>query len=342
MSLLLMDQVVANHELEYQPLNAMARELGYDREAITFLGLSRLKGIGFQTLNALDGRHGISRLIQERNVSEIVGRAQRPMGAGEKVPGWEEFSHKIWTLGQEMADKLAEHRIHFLFATDPRFPSPLARLPKDLRPKWLFVAGDLRLLERPSLAIVGTRRPTKIGEFLAQYAVSAAKEMDAPVVSGLAEGIDRIVHEWCLNISLPTISVLGTGILAPYPAKHSTLSKAIVDAGGIVMSEYLPTQGPSARQFVWRNRLQAALGRATIAVEWKKKSGTAHTVKFSRRLGRVVIGLALDGALRDAEAGEPDVQFIVPNEHSGLIDALRKSLVRGVPVQDGRQADLFG
>jgi DNA processing protein len=337
-----MDQVVANRELVYPPLKALLCELGYDREAITFLGLSRLKGIGFQTLIALDGRSGISRLIEGRNIADLAGRAQQPVVPGKTARGWDELSHKIWELGVELAEKLAEQRVHFLFATDPGFPTALGRLPDRLRPKWLFVSGDLNLLERPSLAIVGTRGPTKIGEFLAQYAVSAAREMDAPVVSGLAEGVDRIVHEWCLNISLPTISVLGTGILAPYPVKHSTLSRAIVEAGGVVISEYLPMQGPSAQQFVWRNRLQAALGRATIPVEWKKKSGTAHTVKFSQRLGRPVIGLAVDGALQDEEAGEPDVQFVVPSEHSGLIGALRKSLMMGLPVQDGRQSDLFG
>jgi DNA processing protein len=336
-----MDQVVAKDELEYQPLNVPC-ELGYDRQAITFLGLSRLKGIGFQTLITLGGRAGISRLIDERNVAEIAGRVQQPMGAAKTMPSWEKLSNEIWTLGQEMADKLAEQGVHFLFATDSRFPAALAHLPEDLRPKWLFIAGDLRLLQRPSVAIVGTRGPTRIGEFLARYAVSAAKEVHAPVVSGLAEGIDRIVHEWCLDISLPTISVLGTGILAPYPAKHSTLSKAIVDAGGVVMSEYLPMQGPSARQFVWRNRLQAALGRATIPVEWKKKSGTAHTVRFSQRLGRPVIGLAVHGAHRDREAGEPEVEFLVPGEHSSLIDALRKSIMSGALVQDARQPDLFG
>ena len=123
-------------------------------------------------------------------------------------------------------------------------------------------------------------------------------------MSGLAYGVDRLVHEWCLNISLPTISVLGTGILTPYPAKHAPLSDAIVEAGGVVLTEYLPTQGPSGQQFVWRNRLQAALGRATIPVEWKKKSGTAHTVRFSRKLARPVIGLALDGIRHDPDAGE--------------------------------------
>jgi predicted Rossmann fold nucleotide-binding protein DprA/Smf involved in DNA uptake len=221
-----MNRVVANHEFEYQPFNAMARELGYDREAITFLGLSRLKGIGFQTLFTLDGRAGISRLIDGRNVAEIAGRVEQPMSAGKATPSWDEFSHKIWTLGQEMADKLVEQRVHFLFTSDPRFPTRLAGLPEDLRPKWLFVAGDLSLLERPALAIVGTRGPTKIGEFLAQYAVSAAKEVDAPVVSGLAEGIDRIVHEWCLNISLPTVSVLGNGhpCALPREAQHTQQS----------------------------------------------------------------------------------------------------------------------
>jgi hypothetical protein len=140
------------------------------------------------------------------------------------------------------------------------------------RPDSKIVAGDLELLDRPSLAIVGTRDPTENGEFLARYAVSSRREAEAPVVSGLAYGIDRLVHEWCLNISLPTISVFGTGILAPYPAKHAPLSDAIVEAGGVVLTEYMPTQGPSGRQFVWRNRLQAAPSRATIPVEWKKKS----------------------------------------------------------------------
>jgi DNA processing protein len=214
-------------------------------------------------------------------------------------------------------------------------------MPAELRPPWIFVSGDLELLEQPSLAIVGTRNPTENGEFLARYAVSCAREVAAPVVSGLAYGIDRLVHEWCLNVSLPTISVLGTGILAPYPAKHAPLSDAIVAAGGVVLTEYLPSQGPSAPQFVWRNRLQAALARATIPVEWKKKSGTAHTVRFSRKMGRPVIGLSLDGVMRDSDAGEVDQQFTVPNDHSLLIDALRKSLMAGAPIHDGRQADLF-
>ena len=172
--------------------------------------------------------------------------------------------------------------------------------------------------------------------------VSCAKEVEAPVVSGLAYGIDRMVHEWCLRVANPTVSVLGNGILTPYPAKHAPLSDAIVAAGGTVLTEYLPTQGPSAGQFVWRNRLQAALGRAVVPVEWKRKSGTAHTVRFARRLGRPVIGARIDGVAPDPEGGEADQQFVVPNEHSSLIDAMKRTLMSGTPAQMDSQPDLFG
>jgi DNA processing protein len=336
-----MDQIVGTSERDYLPAKATARELGFDRETIAFLGISRLKGVGFQTLSALGGRAGIAELLNGRNVSEITKRiSKQPNRLG--ATDWEYFNLKILAIGTELAVSLRGKGVRFLFAGDPQFPTRLACLPDDMRPQWLFAAGDLSLLERPSIAIVGTRDPTEDGEFLAKYTVSCAREAEAPVVSGLAYGIDRLVHEWCLRVGLPTISVLGNGIFSPYPAKHAPLSDAIVAAGGVVMTEYLPTQGPSAGQFVWRNRLQAALGRATIPVEWKRKSGTAHTVRFSRKLGRPVIGVRIDGITPHPEAGEPDLQFVVPNEHSNLVDALKRALMAGAPTKDGNQPDLFG
>jgi DNA processing protein len=334
-----MDQVVASHEHDYLPVKGLADGHTYDRETIAFLGISRLRGVGFKTLSDLGGRAGIARLLERGDVSEITKRVSPAPSA---VADWDDFSRKILALGDELAESLTRKRVRFLFADDPQFPATLACLPDDMRPQWLFIAGNLSLLQAPAIAIVGTRAPTEDGEFLARYTVSCAREAEAPVVSGLAYGIDRLVHEWCLRIGLPTISVLGNGILAPYPAKHAPLSEAIVEAGGVVMSEYLPTQGPSANQFVWRNRLQAALGRATIPVEWKRKSGSAHTVRFSRKLGRPVIGVRIDGIAPDAEAGEPDQQFVVPREHSNLLDALKRALMAGTPTRDAIQPDLFG
>jgi DNA processing protein len=334
-----MDQVTAAHELGYSP--ARVEAFGYDREAVAFLGISRLKGVGFQTLFGIGGRSGIADLLETRNVVEVARRISVPANGPEKSWDWDELSQKIFGLGRQLAEHLAEKQVRFLFSTDARFPGALSGLPDELRPRWLFVSGNLELLERRCVAVVGTRDPSPDGEFLARYAVACAREVDAPVVSGLAHGIDRLVHEWCLRLSVPTISVLGTGILAPYPAKHVPLGNAILEAGGTLLTEYLPSQGPSAQQFVWRNRLQAALSRATIPVEWKRKSGTAHTVRFSRKLSRPVIGMRLDGVAPNPEAGEPDQLFAVPREHGNIIEALTKALPAGAPVADGRQQDLF-
>ena len=86
---------------------------------------------------------------------------------------------KSGRLARKSAQELTARRVRFLFAGDVQFPTALARMPEELRPQWLFVSGDLDLLDRPALAVVGTRDPTENGEFLARYAVSCAREVDA-------------------------------------------------------------------------------------------------------------------------------------------------------------------
>ena len=197
----------------------MAAALGYGREATALLGLSCLSGVGFQTLTKLGGRAGIATLLDTRDVPAVLDRLS---AAGARIlreealySDWDEFRQNLWRLGQALVRPLVERHVHLLFSDHPAFPSRLAKLPDALRPDWLFVAGNLELLEQPSLAIVGTRHPSAAGSFLTRYAVSVAQEFRAPVVSGLAHGIDSSAHEWCLEVGLPTISVLGTGILAP-------------------------------------------------------------------------------------------------------------------------------
>jgi DNA processing protein len=341
-----MSEAIAIAEAVEPPLRAAAATLGYDREAVALLGLSRLKGVGFQTLTRLGGRQGVSALLDSKSVSNVIEKlSEAGARLGSEISPaepWDKFRERLWCVGLEVVRPLVEQKIRFLFCDDAKFPRRVAEMPDAIRPDWLFVAGNLELLDRPSLAIVGTRDPSASGEFLSRYAVSCAQQLDAPVVSGLAQGIDRLVHEWCLHVSLPTISVLGTGIQVPYPARHAPLSDAIISAGGALVSEYMPDQPPSGQQFVWRNRLQAALGCATIPVEWRQKSGTAHTVRFSRKLARPVIGIDLGGVARQSDAGEADLRFQVPAHQTEMLDALRRALSAWPPLRDARQPDLFG
>ena len=317
---------------------------GYPSEAIAFLGISRLHGIGFQTMVRLGGRDPIRAILKagdvhvfERSIADAGGRLSA-------LPAdWNALRRLIWQQGMDTASKLADAGVQFSFYGDPNFPRALADLPQTYRPLWLFYRGDTGLLDRPCVTVVGTREPTDAGEFLARYAVSCAREFDTPVVSGLAHGIDRIVHEWCLRIGLPTISVLGTGILNTYPVRHTGLGDKIVETGGLLLSEYLPAQGPSAQNFVWRNRLQAALGRVVIPAEWARKSGTAHTVRFARKFKRQVLSLSPSGAPRAPDAGEGDTHFELPSDHSGFVDALASATnTNPDSVSAATQIDLFG
>jgi DNA processing protein len=319
---------------------------GYPTEAIAFLGISRLHGVGFQTMVRLGGRDSIHAILKAGDVCVFE---RSIAGAGGRLPDnalpadWTALLRLIWQRGIETASQLVDAGIRFSFHGEPEFPRALADLPQAYRPLWLFYRGDIGLLDRPCVTVVGTREPTDAGEFLARYAVSCAREFGTPVVSGLAHGIDRIVHEWCLRIDLPTISVQGTGMLNTYPVRHTGLGNRIVEAGGLLLSEYLPDQGPSAQNFVWRNRLQAALGRIVIPAEWARKSGTAHTVRFARKFKRPVFSVSPSSASRAFDAGEGDTHFELPHDHIRFIEAMGAAIN---PNPDSppalAQMDLFG
>jgi DNA processing protein len=315
---------------------------GYPTEAIALLGISRIHGVGFQTMVRLGGRDSIRAILKagdvhvfERSIAEAGGRLTA-------LPAdWIALHRLIWQLGIEAASHLVSAGVRFCFHGDPDFPRALANLPQTYRPLWLFFRGDIGLLDGPCVTVVGTREPTNVGEFLARYAVSCAAEFDTPVVSGLAHGIDRIVHEWCLRIGLPTISVLGTGILNTYPVRHTGLGNEIIENGGLLLSEYFPDQGPSAQNFVWRNRLQAALGRIIIPAEWARKSGTAHTVRFAQKFKRQVFSLSATGVLRKPDAGEGDLHFDLPHDHTRFVEAMASVINANADSTPAAQMDLF-
>ncbi|RQU47887.1 DNA-processing protein DprA [Burkholderia cenocepacia] len=288
----------------------------FDDAAVLFLGLSRLKGIGFKTLRELGEVRDIAQYIK-RSGTEFVEAASKGTSRDISVDS-------LYQLGESAAETLARADIRLIRYGEPRFPTQFAELDKSIRPLWFFCRGNLDLLASEAVAVVGTRSPSLQGEFLTRYAVSALQEVGATVVSGLAKGVDEIAHDWALTCNLPNISVLGTGLLKSYPAKNAELAGRIVDAGGLLISEYMPDAQPSAENFVWRNRLQAALAKCVVAPEWKRASGTAHTIRYAKRFGRPTINLTINGTEPPHDHGLADETFEVPRAHNALLDALRK------------------
>ena len=116
-----------------------------------------------------------------------------------------------------------------------------------------------------------------------------------------------------------------------------------MESGGLLLSEYLPDQGPYAQNFVWRNRLQAASGRVVIPAEWTRKSGTAHTVRFARKFKRPVYSLSPSGASRAPDAREGDTHFELPHDHTRFMEAMEAAISTDPYSPPATtQMDLFG
>lgn len=306
------------------------------QDAVAFLGLSKLRGIGFHSLRQLGDLHGLAGRLDTSFGDDVLKHAL----AGE-IPSASQRRSAVMALGAKSLSVLQDRSIKLVACGDPEYPSSLYDLGERSRPNWFYYRGDLTLLTAPSVAVVGTRDPNSSGDFLAKYAVSTLAELGYSVVSGLAKGIDEIAHEWALQTGVKNISVLGTGLLRMYPAKNASLADRIIDAGGILISEYAPDADPTKESFVWRNRLQAALATSVIAPQWKSSSGTAHTIRYAQQMGRRTINLLLQGTQATAGHGVADETFQAPSDHESLVGRLRELAARPELFTEP-QLNLFG
>lgn len=161
-------------------------------------------------------------------------------------------------------------------------------------PKQLHYAGDIAVLSRPCVAIVGSRQPTAYGERIARELSTALASAGACIVSGMAFGIDAVAHRAALDAGGTTAAVLGAGVDVVYPRSHSALYDEIVEHG-VIVSEFAPGTGGFPGCFPRRNRIIAGLCRLTIVVEAGVKSGALITAGHAADSGRNVA--AVPGAI---------------------------------------------
>jgi len=189
----------------------------------------------------------------------------------------------------ELAEKLEHKNVNLLFQNDDAYPASLANIQDP--PYLLYYAGRLSCLELPSIALVGTRTPSRYGIEMAEQLARDLSKADVCVVSGLARGIDAAVHQAVLNAKGRTIGVLGSGINVPYPPEHRQMLRKIAGGIGLVLSEYPLNAPPHAFHFPHRNRIISGLSMGTVFVEGKIQSGGMHTVHSALMQGREVFAV---------------------------------------------------
>ena len=159
-------------------------------------------------------------------------------------------------------------------------------------PNSLYIDGDIALLKKPMIAIVGSRQASPEGVKNARLFAQALSKAGALIVSGLAKGIDSAAHQAVVELGAGhfTAAILGTGIDLVYPRQNVGLSHAI-GLGGLLISELPMGVGPKTWHFPRRNRIIAALALGVVVVEAAERSGSLITARLAADLGREVFAI---------------------------------------------------
>lgn len=255
-----------------------------------FLALNRINNMGPRT---------VIRLLQQwPNLEEMFQLpAHQLEHAG--LPTALATAISAFDLKQVEADlhwqETKNHRL--LTWCDPEYP-PLLKEIHD-PPIVLYAIGNLACVQSPTVAMVGSRKPSITGSETAwRFAFELAKE-NITIVSGLALGIDAQAHSGCLAAGGKTIAVMGTGIDCIYPRRHARLADKISE-NGLLLSE-LPLQSPpAALHFPRRNRIISGLSLSTLVVEAAIRSGSLITARLALEQNRDV--LAIPGSIYNPES----------------------------------------
>ncbi|ENX0846278.1 DNA-protecting protein DprA [Neisseria gonorrhoeae] len=159
-----------------------------------------------------------------------------------------------------------------------------------IAPPVLFLRGNVRLLHKPSAAIVGSRHATPQAMRIAKDFGRALGGKGIPTVSGMASGIDTAAHQGALEAEGGTVAVWGTGIDRIYPPANKNLAYEIAEKG-LIVSEFPIGTRPYAGNFPRRNHLIAALSQVTLVVEAALESGSLITAGLAAEMGREVMAV---------------------------------------------------
>jgi DNA protecting protein DprA len=192
------------------------------------------------------------------------------------------------TNGDAVLSEIDKHYARLITPSDDDWPEQLNDLAAP--PIGLVLKGNISALHQPSLAIVGTRNPTSYGARIAGDFAAGFADREWAIVSGGAYGIDSYAHKGALIAEGVTVAVVASGIDINYPAGNTRLFAEICDSGAMV-TEFMPGHRALPNRFLTRNRIIAALSKATLVVEAAFRSGSLRTARDAAEIFRPVMAI---------------------------------------------------
>lgn len=246
-----------------------------------WLRLVSIPGLGADGQRKLLQAFGLPDQIFSRTAADIASVVGMPLARSLLEPG----------LPDEIAlaiDWAAAPGNRILTLADEDYPQHL--LNTEDPPVLLYAKGDVNLLQRAALAVVGSRNATRQGEQNAEAFAETLSQGGLTIASGLALGIDAAAHRGALRGHGSTIAVIGTGIDRIYPARNEGLAREVADRG-LIISEFPLGTPPLAGNFPRRNRIIAGLALGCLVVEAADRSGSLITARLSAESGREVFAI---------------------------------------------------
>ena len=251
--------------------------------SLHWLGLSVTPGLGARLTSRLLKAFGTPEAVFAASLTDLES-CRLPAAVAQAIHSRDPLK----AAEQELAElrKLDGKLVHW---EEPEYPKRLLEIFDP--PPLLYVRGDLSVLKRHALAMVGTRRPTPYGNLMAERIARDLALRGLVIVSGLARGIDSSAHKGALSATNgATVGVLGTGLDVIYPKENRKLFAQVIERGALI-TEFQLGCYPAPENFPIRNRIVAGMALGAIIVEGAQYSGSLITARLAMEFGREVFGV---------------------------------------------------
>jgi len=259
-----------------QPQSALAPQL--DEERLAWLAMALAPGLGPKRILDAVKEIGSASRILSLPLTALEG-LRFPAESAQFL-----FDGKGRRAAEEEWARVVAQGATLVTYSCPEYPERLREIYDP--PAVLWVRGEVGLLSRPAIAVVGTRHPTPYGCGVAEMLARDLAARRLLIVSGMARGIDSCAHRGALAARMPTLAVWGTGIDIVYPKENRKLAEEILAAGGAIVSEVPMGTFPAPQNFPRRNRILSGLSVAVLVVEAGENSGTRVTARCAAEQNR--------------------------------------------------------
>jgi len=250
------------------------------QSALSWLALALTPGLGPTRTKKLVEHFGSPERVLQASLTELEASGMQAVSAQSIATG------KSIELAQLECAKAAECGAKIICLDDPAYPTRLKEIYDP--PVVLFVRGNVELISRAGIAMVGTRHPTPYGLGMAERLSKDLAAHGLVIISGMARGVDTASHRGAIAAKGKTVAVFGTGIDVMYPKENTRLADQILALGGALISEFPMGTFAAPQNFPIRNRIISGMSVGVLVIEAAEYSGTRITARCALEQNRDV------------------------------------------------------